>query len=68
MLFVETNVYVVTSVVIKLTHLMLDKEHAFVELDKLNKCKSFLKANGVFDKDSFMDLNNEDWMNKAIEF
>ena len=31
-----------------------------MELDKLNRCKAFLKANGVFDKDSFVDLNKED--------
>lgn len=45
---------------IKLTHLMQDKEHTAMELDKLNRCKAFLKANGVFDKDSFVDLNKED--------
>ena len=26
-----------------------------LELDKLNKCKEFLKANGVFDQDSFIE-------------
>lgn len=39
---------------------MQDKEHATLELDKLNKCKAFLKANGVFDRGSFIDLNKED--------
>ena len=56
----EANVYVVTGGAIKLTHLMQDKEHTAMELDKLNRCKAFLKANGVFDKDSFVDLNKED--------
>ena len=56
----EVNVYVVTGGAIKLTHLMQDKEHTAMELDKLNRCKAFLKANGVFDKDSFVDLNKED--------
>ena len=55
----ETNVYVVTGGAIKLTHLMQDREHTTMELDKLNKCKAFLKANGVFDKASFVDLNKE---------
>ena len=32
----------------------------WVELAKLNRCKDFLRQNGVFDKDSFMDLNMED--------
>ena len=39
---------------------MQDKEHTSLELEKLNKCKEFLKYNGVFDKDSFIDLNMED--------
>ena len=56
----EANVYVVTGGAIKLTRLMQDREHTTTELDKLNKCKTFLKANGVFDKDSFIDLNMED--------
>lgn len=56
----EANVYVVTGGAIKLTHLMQDREHTAMELDKLNRCKAFLKANGVFDKDSFVDLNKED--------
>lgn len=56
----EANVYVVTGGAIKLTHLMQDKEHTAIELDKLNRCKAFLKANGVFDTDSFADLNKED--------
>ena len=56
----EPNVYVVTGGAIKLTRTMQDKEHTMVELAKLNKCKDFLRQNGVFDKDSFMDLNMED--------
>ncbi len=39
---------------------MQDKEHTVLELEKLNKCKAFLKLNGVFDKESFVDLNKED--------
>ena len=56
----EPNVYVVTGGAIKLTQRMQDKEHTSLELEKLNKCKEFLKYNGVFDKDSFIDLNMED--------
>ncbi|WP_233555828.1 hypothetical protein [Bacteroides sp. AM10-21B] len=56
----EANVYIVTGGAIKLTHLMQDKEHTVLELEKLNKCKAFLKLNGVFDKESFVDLNKED--------
>ena len=56
----EPNVYVVTGGAIKLTQRMQDKEHTSLELEKLNKCKEFLKYNRVFDKDSFIDLNMED--------
>lgn len=56
----EPNVYVVTGGAIKLTIAMQDKEHTMIELNKLNKCKEFLKRNGVFDKDSFIDLNMEE--------
>lgn len=56
----EPNVYVVTGGAIKLTRAIQDKEHTMIELNKLNKCKEFLKRNGVFDKDSFIDLNMEE--------
>lgn len=56
----EPNVYVVTGGAIKLTHLMQDREHTKLELQKLNKYKAYLKANGVFDSNSFIDLNLED--------
>lgn len=56
----EPNVYVVTGGAIKLTRAMQDKKHTMIELNKLNKCKEFLKRNGVFDKDSFIDLNMEE--------
>lgn len=39
---------------------MQDKEHTLIELDKLNRCKEYLRRNGVFDKDSFIDLNMEE--------
>ncbi len=56
----EPNVYVITGGAIKLTKAMQDKEHTMIELNKLNKCKEFLKRHGVFDKDSFIDLNMEE--------
>jgi hypothetical protein len=57
---IEPNVYVITGGAIKLTHLMQDREHTTLELVKLNRCKDYLKMNGVFDKDSFVDLNKEE--------
>ncbi len=56
----ETNVYVVTGGAIKMTHYMQEREHTARELDKLNRCKSYLRAHGVFNKDSFMDLSLEE--------
>lgn len=56
----EKNVYVITGGAIKLTRLMQDRKHTQKELEKLNRCRSFLKDNGIFDKDSFIDLNMED--------
>ena len=35
---------------------MQEREHTQKELDKLNACRDFLKQNGVFDQDSFIDF------------
>lgn len=57
---IEPNVYIVTGGAIKLTATMQEREHTQRELDKLNACRDFLKRNGVFDQDSFIDLFEED--------
>ena len=57
---VEKNVFIVTGGAIKLTHYMEDRPHTQLELDKLNKCKEFLKENGIFDQDSFIDYIKEE--------
>ena len=56
----EPNIYVVTGGAIKLTRTMQEREHTAIELEKLNRCKEFLKSQGVFDKDSFVELTNEE--------
>lgn len=56
----EPNVYVVTGGAIKLTRIMQERQHTALELDKLNRCKSYLKAHDVFDKDSFVELTSEE--------
>lgn len=56
----ESNVYVITGGAIKLSRTMQEREHTALELDKLNRCKAYLKANGVFDQDSFVELTNEE--------
>lgn len=55
----EPNVYLVTGGAIKRTRTMQEREHTAIELQKLNRCKDYLKANGVFDQDSFVELTNE---------
>ena len=55
----EPNVYIVTGGAIKLTRTMQEREHTAIELRKLNRRKNFLQANGVFDKDSFVELTND---------
>lgn len=55
----EPNIYVVTGGAIKLTRTMQEREHTALELRKLNRCKEYLKSNGVFDQDSFVELTNE---------
>ena len=56
----DPNIYVVTGGAIKLTRTMQEREHTAIELEKLNRCKEFLKSQGVFDKDSFVELTNEE--------
>lgn len=56
----EPNVYVITGGAIKLSRTMQEREHTARELQKINLCKEFLRDNGVFDMDSFMDFTMED--------
>ena len=56
---IEKDVFVITGGAIKLTPAMQDRPHTKAELDKLNRCKEFLKGQGIFDKDSFLDFANE---------
>lgn len=55
----EPNVYVVTGGAIKLTRTMQERDHTLNQLQQLNRCKSYLQANGVFDRDSFVELSKE---------
>ena len=56
----EPNIYVVTGGAIKLTRTMQEREHTTIELEKLNRCKAYLQSQGVFDKDSFVELTYEE--------
>lgn len=56
----EKNIFIVTGGAIKLTRTMQERPHTQEQLDKLNKCRQYLKDNGVFDADSFISLTKED--------
>jgi hypothetical protein len=56
---IDENCFAITGGAIKLTRLM--KEHTLTnaELIKLEKCKSFLEEEGIYDADSFYEFLNE---------
>ena len=56
---VDTNCYVITGGAIKFTQLMEDRPHTKQELVKLEKCRNYLKENGVMDIDSFYEFLEE---------
>lgn len=56
----EPNVFVITGGAIKLTKTMQERPHTLMELQKLNACRDYLRANGVFDQDSFVEFKEED--------
>ena len=55
---IDDNNYVITGGAIKLDnqHLMQDRNHTQKELDKINKCRDYLKDEGVIDDDSFQEI------------
>ncbi len=38
---------------------MQERKHTTLELQKLNRCRDYLRSNGVFNQDSFVELANE---------
>lgn len=54
---VDANTYIITGGAIKLTKKMEDRLHTSKELDKLELCRNYLKDLGVFDIDSFNELD-----------
>jgi len=48
--------YLITGGAIKLTDSMQEREHTRRELDKLERCKQFLKEEGIIDEDGVVDL------------
>jgi hypothetical protein len=52
----EDDRYVITGGMIKLTQNMEDKPHGEIELNKINKCRDYLKSIGVYDFESFIEI------------
>lgn len=55
---IDGDNYVITGGTIKLDrqHLMKDRKHTLKELNKINKCRDYLKDKGVIDNDSFQEI------------
>lgn len=56
---IDDNFYCITGGAIKVAPKMQDASNTNYELKKLNYIRDYLKANNVFDCDSFIDLINE---------
>ncbi len=56
---IGNNCFAITGGAIKFTHLMQDRPHTSVELDKIKLCRDYFNNAGVFDEDSFYELVNE---------
>lgn len=55
---IDPGMYAITGGAIKLTRTMPERNHTRNEITKLERCKNYLKENGVFDTDSFEDFQN----------
>jgi hypothetical protein len=56
---VDTNCFVITGGAIKFHHLNKDRPHTQKEMEKIDRCRNFLKDNSVFDADSFYEFLKE---------
>lgn len=52
----EANAYVVTGGAIKLTRSMQERAHTAAELNKFERCKAFLREQGITDVDGLKEL------------
>ncbi len=52
----EANVYVVTGGTIKLTRSMQEREHTSLELKKFERCKAYLREQGITDIEGLTEL------------
>ncbi|MCU0328251.1 MAG: hypothetical protein MUE53_04605 [Chitinophagales bacterium] len=56
---IDKNCFVITGGAIKFHHLNKDRPHTLREMQKLSRCRDYLKENRVFDADSFYEFINE---------
>jgi hypothetical protein len=57
---IDENCFVITGGAIKFHHLNKDRPHTQKEMQKLDKCRDYLKGNDVFDADSFYEFLMEE--------
>src|SRR5690606_27668370 len=53
---IDKNCFVITGGTIKFHHLNKHRAHTEKEMEKIDKCREYLKANNVFDADSFHEF------------
>lgn len=56
---IESNAYVITGGTIKLTRTVQEREHSKKAYEQLKAGQDYLKDQGIFDKDSFVEWRNE---------
>lgn len=56
---IDKNCFVITGGTIKLHHINKDRPHTAKEMQKMEKCRDYLKFMGIADTDSFYELINE---------
>jgi len=56
---IDKNCFVITGGAIKFHHLNKDRPHTKKEMQKIDRCRDYLKDNGVFDADSLYEFLNE---------
>jgi hypothetical protein len=55
----SVGVYIVTGGAIKLTASMQEREHTLIELQKMEKVRSFILEQGIVDNEGFIEYLSE---------
>jgi hypothetical protein len=53
---IGVDMYIITGGAIKLTQVMEERAHTLQELTKLDMCREFLKAEGIFDEEGMLEF------------